>query len=177
MEISEEKILVFDADVLIHFMRAEKFSDLRLFYPNNKKVVLQKVVEELGVYRDSKVMLDSAIHQFKFLDVAEFPLSNDMFKEYAHLTGTFMNMGAGESACMSYCKFTDNVIVSSNLRDVGRYCQRHSIPLISTLDLVQWALENDLWSEGECNQFISTIIKKGGRLPKGTIKEYIESKS
>ena len=42
MEIAEEKVLVFDADVLIHFMQAGCFSDLKRIYPNNKKVVLQK---------------------------------------------------------------------------------------------------------------------------------------
>ncbi len=176
MTIPEDKTLVFDADVLIHFMRAERFSDLRFFYPKNKKVILEKVVEELSVYKDSKVMLDSAINQLKFLEVAKFPLSPDMFKEFAHLTGAIMNMGKGESACMSYCKFTEDVVVSSNLRDVGRYCNLHSIPLISTLDLVQWAFEHDIWNELECDEFISTIILKGGRLPSKTIKEYIARK-
>lgn len=64
MNITEEKILVFDADVLIHFMQGDSFSDLRFIYPKNQKVVLQKVFDELQIYKGSKIMLDSAIDTF-----------------------------------------------------------------------------------------------------------------
>lgn len=174
MVISEDKILVFDADVLIHFMQAGCFSDLKRIYPNNKKIVLQKVYEEVQVYKESKTMLDSAITVFKFLEIVNFPLSSDMMKEFAHLTSPIMNMGKGESACMSYCKFTDDVVVSSNLKDVGEYCKRHSIGLLSTMDLVLWALENKLWVEEDCDLFIKVVLKKGGRLPCKTISEYLQ---
>jgi hypothetical protein len=49
MSLSEEKILVFDADVLIHFMQAGCFSDLKRIYPNNSKVVLKKVYDEIKI--------------------------------------------------------------------------------------------------------------------------------
>jgi hypothetical protein len=173
MDITEDNILVFDADVLIHFMQAGCFSDLRKIYPKNKKIVLQKVYDEVQIYKESKTMLDSAINIFKFLELVTFPLSTDMLKEFAHLTSPIMNMGKGESACMSYCKFTNDVVVSSNLKDVGAYCRRHNIGLLSTLDLVQWALENSIWSEEDCNNFIKLVLKKGGRLPCATIQEYI----
>lgn len=173
MEIAGEKVLVFDADVLIHFMQAGCFSDLKRIYPNNKKVVLQKVYDELQVYKESKVMLESAIHAFKFLSVANFPMNTEMMKEYAHLTSSMMNMGKGESACMSYCKFTKDVVVSSNLKDVGNYCKLHNINLLTTMDLVHWAFINKIYSEEECNEFIQLVLKKGGRLPCKTIQAYI----
>lgn len=176
MAIPKDKILVFDADVLIHFMQAGCFSDLKRIYPDNKKVVLQKVYDELQVYSKSKTMLDSAIHSFKFIEIADFPLSAEMMNEFAHLTSPLMDMGKGESACMSYCRFTDDVIVSSNLRDVGEYCKRHTIELLTTMDLVSWALENSLWTEDDCNTFIKIVKKSGGRLPFDTVGEYMKRK-
>lgn len=174
MDIPEEKILVFDADVLIHFMQAESFSELRNIYPKNKKIILQKVYDELQIYKKSKVMLDSAIHTLKYIEIAPFPLSSEMMKEFAHLTSSLMDMGKGESACMSYCKFTHDVIVSSNLRDVGEYCKRHEIDLLTTMDLIKWALDNDLWTEKVCNRFITKVIKKGGKLPFKSINDYVK---
>lgn len=176
MKIEKEKILVFDADVLIHFMRAERFSSLMDIFPSNRKVVLEKVVEELSVYHESKVMLESAINTFKILSIASFPVSNEMMQEFAHLTSLMMNFGKGESACMSYCKFTGDVVVSSNLKDVGEYCKRHAIPLITTMDLVEEALVSKLWTEAECDEFISSVIGKGGKLTYKNMTEYLRRK-
>jgi|SRR5690554_3518709 len=176
MDISEKKSLVFDADVLIHFILAECFSELRNIYPKNSKVILQKVYDELQVYKDSRNMLDSAIYTFKYIQLVSFPLTTDMMKEFAHLTSPKMDMGRGESACMSYCKFTDDVIVSSNLRDVSIYCKQNAIDLLTTMDLVEWAFENELWSEKECDAFITVVLKKGSKLPTRTIRSYIERK-
>jgi hypothetical protein len=176
MELSADKILVFDADVLIHFMQAGCFSELKHIYPDNKKIVLQKVYDELQVYKDSKVMLDSAIETFQYIQLVSFPLSMEMMKEYAHLTSDLMNMGKGESACMSYCKFTQDIVVSSNLKDVGEYCKRHKIGLFTTMDLVKWAHDHRLWTEEKCDGFISDVSKKGGRLPVKTMKEFLGMK-
>lgn len=172
MKVSEEKILVFDADVLIHFMQAECFSDLRFIFPNNQKVILQKVFDELQIYKESKRMLESAITTFRFLSVIPFPQHLEMMKEYAHLTSSLMDLGKGESACLSYCKFTNNVVVSSNLSDVRKYCNFHKIELLTTLDLVSWAFENSVWNEQKCNEFIQTVIKKNGKIPNIKISEY-----
>lgn len=174
MELSEEKILVFDADVLIHFMQADKLADLKFIYPENQKVILEKVLDELQVFKKSKEAMHIAIENWKLFSLIEFPASIEIMKEYAHLTSSLMNMGKGESACMSYCKFTKNIVVSSNLRDVGEYCKRHQIGLITTMDLVKWAYVNKVWTEAECDAFISCVKKKGGRLPVNSLKEFLK---
>lgn len=172
MSLSEEKIFVFDADVIIHFMQAQKLADLQHIYPKNQKVILEKVLAELTVFSRSRAMIHTAIEEWRLFSVVPFPISTEMMKEYAHLTSPLMDMGKGESACMSYCKFTENIVVSSNLRDVGTYCKRHNIDLITTLDLVKWAFENGLWSEDESDAFIATVKRQGGRLPVSKIREY-----
>lgn len=42
------------------------------------------------------------------------------------------------------------------------------------MDLIFWAFKNETWTEEECNDFISSVLKKGGRLPCKTITCYIE---
>jgi hypothetical protein len=101
MSLSEEKIFVFDADVIIHFMQAQKLADLRLIYPKNQKVILEKVLAELTVFSRSRAMINTAIEEWKLFSVVPFPISTEMMKEYAHLTSPLMDMGKGASACMS----------------------------------------------------------------------------
>lgn len=173
MTIDASKILVFDADVLIHFMQGEAFSDLRYIYPNNKKVLLKSVYDELQIFRESSVMLASAINTFKFLSIADFPLHPEMMKEYAHLISPLMDMGKGESACLSYCKFTKDAVVSNNLKDVRIYCKTHKIDYLTTLDLVKWAYDNRVWNPEKCNEFIQIVIQKGGRIPNVKIEKYV----
>lgn len=171
MKPTPKQLLVFDADVLIHFMQGEAFSDLRRIFPSNKKIVLDRVYQEVEKYKDSKTMLDSAIDQFKFLEKVKFPLDVNMMQEFAHLTSSIIDMGKGESACMSYCKFTKDVVVSSNLRDVGEYCKRHTIDLLTTFDLIHEAYASKLWTEAACDEFITKVRCKGGRLPFKNLKE------
>jgi predicted nucleic acid-binding protein len=173
MTIDESKILVFDADVLIHFIQGEAFSELRFIYPKNKKVVLKHVYDELQISSESRVMLDSAIETFKFLSITEFPLSTEMMKEYAHLTSPLMDLGKGESACLSYCKFTKDAVVSNNLKDVRNYCKTHKIDYLTTLDLVKWAFDNQVWNKNKCDEFIQTVIKKGGKIPNVKIEDFV----
>ncbi|AEA44772.1 hypothetical protein [Fluviicola taffensis] len=168
------QILVFDADVLIHFIQGESFSDLRNIFPSNRKIVLDRVYMEVEKYKLSKTMLDSAIHQLKFIEIVQFPVNADMMKEYAHLTSAVMDMGAGESACMSFCKFTKDIVVSSNLRDVGEYCKRHTLDLLTTFDLIKEAYNSKLWTEEQYDAFISNVRAKGGRLPFKNLKESLK---
>lgn len=172
--INPEKILVFDADVIIHFINGDSFSSLKDICPDNEKVILDKVLEELNKNSTTKRMLDSAISVFKFIKSIPFPNSIEMIKEYAHLTSNLIDFGPGESACLSYCKYNENIVISNNLKDVKEYCKRHNIQLITTTDLVLWAYENGLWKEERCDLFLKTVIDKQGKIPCSSIKEYID---
>lgn len=56
------------------------------------------------------------------------------------------------------------------------YCKQNSIDLLTTMDLVEWAYENELWTEKECDAFITLVLKKGSKLPTKTIRSYIDRK-
>ena len=90
-------------------------------------------------------------------------------KEFARLNKT---KGTGESACLAYCKFHNNVLASSNLKDTKEYCQIENITYLTTLDFLWYAKKNKVMTEKECNDFIQTVISKNSILPNISITIY-----
>lgn len=76
-----------------------------------------------------------------------------------------LSVGEGESACMAYCRFTSNIIGSSNLRDIRNYCSEHKIAYLTTIDFLYYAWRKGLMSSDDCRSFISVVKAKGSRLP------------
>ncbi len=50
-----------------------------------------------------------------------------------------IHFSKGESACMAYCRYTSNIIGSSNLRDIKKYCNNHKIVYLTTIDFLYYA--------------------------------------
>lgn len=167
--IDPKKAIVFDADVLIHFDKAERLNQLQHIFPNNRKIILDKVVSELRNPR-----LQQALHYlvsvFKAVEVLPFPNDSRMKLEYALLSKT---RGAGESACMAYCRFSHDIIASSNLSDIKAYCEKNGIAYLTTMDFVYEAYVSGLWGEEECDDFIRTVLRKGSKLPFASFGAYL----
>lgn len=81
----------------------------------------------------------------------------------------------GESACMAYCKYNKDVIGSSNLKDITKYCQDNEITYLTTMDFINTAFENKMLTEAECDEFIYDVSSKGSRLPCSTLEMYRNS--
>lgn len=80
--------------------------------------------------------------------------------------------GDGESACLAYVRFNENILASSNLKDIHTYCQTHSIIYLTTMDFLCEALSNGLFDESRCDNFITTVKSKGSKLPVNKMSEY-----
>jgi hypothetical protein len=93
-----------------------------------------------------------------------------MLLEYANLSNTF---GDGESACMAYCKFNHDVVGSSNLKDIKKYCDDNSITYVTTLDFLYYAFKRNVLTADECNKIIQDVRNRGSKLPDTTIEEYV----
>ena len=107
----------------------------------------------------------------KNITLEVFPLNHDIMREYSLLCRTF---GKGESACMAYCRFTSNVIGSSNLRDIKKYCREHKITYLTTLDFLFYAWKKNLLTEKQCADFVVEVTSKGSHLPDITnIQDYV----
>ncbi|WP_422106804.1 hypothetical protein [Winogradskyella sp.] len=82
------------------------------------------------------------------------------------------NVGAGESACMSVARFNDNVIGSSNLSDISRYCFQHQISFLTTLDLLFIAVEGGKLNIGQFNEGVQNLIAGNYRIPNYCYDDY-----
>ena len=159
--------IVLDADVIIHFSKGGLLSLLPKIFPEYDYIVLDKVYDELAIVKNQ---LDNQILYFKNIRKVVFAPTAEMLREYANLKASF---GDGESACMTYCRFTSNIIGSSNLRDIKNYCADHGITYLTTLDFLYYAWYRKLMTDRECIAFINDVTSKGSRLPMiQSIKQY-----
>lgn len=159
--------IVLDADVIIHFSKAGRLSILPNIFPKCNYIILDVIYKELKTIQNQ---INNQIYFLKNISIEDFSPSGKMLMEYAMLTNTF---GRGESACMAYCKYTNNVIGSSNLKDIKTYCSENKITFLTTLDFLYYAYTKKIMSEKECDEFIDEVISKGSKLPKIKVSNYV----
>ncbi len=161
--LKKDSIILVDADVISHFITGNQISILPAIF-EYKIMVIDIVYQELCGFSRNKAEIDELINQKK-LTLLPFPEDNqDIVKEYFWIKG-MMFKGAGESACMAVAKYTNNIIASSNLKDIKAYCERHSLPYITTMDFLCEALKNGQLSLKACNVFIDRVLRAGSKLP------------
>lgn len=158
--IQKKTKIILDADVIIHFDKGGCFSTLLDIFPEFEYIVLDVVYHELNKTR--KALIDNTAILLKKVSKVTFSPLGDSRKDYAILKST---KGAGESACMIYCKDNHDVLGSSNLRDVSDYCLTHEITLLTTLDFLYYAFTRGKMTQQECVEFIQKVKSKGSVLP------------
>lgn len=161
--------ILLDADVVIHFGKGSQIFLLPKIFPDNEKLILDKVLSELEVLPSTRQFAANIIN-FKIARKIDFGVDQQVKIEYARLIRKF---DKGESACMAYCKFHNNILASSNIKDVKIYCQVNNIKLLSTMDLLLEAYNSGLLSEAECDFFIYNAKTKGSILPCNTIVQFM----
>lgn len=165
--------ILLDADVVIHFNKGEQIFLLPKIFPNNKLLILNKVIAELEAPASSKHFAENILN-YGIAEIVNFENDIEVKLEYARLTKKF---GKGESACMAYCRYHKNILASSNIRDVKEYCDQNGIQLLTTMDFLVRAFNTGLLDEAACDYFIFNVKFKGSILPCDHIAEYIASKS
>ncbi|MBO4827612.1 MAG: hypothetical protein J5506_10365 [Prevotella sp.] len=161
--------IVLDADVVIHFAKGGRLSQLPSIFPDYEYVLLETVYQELKSLRPQ---VDKQMLLLKNITLLPFAPRGEMLREYAMLRSRF-NFGKGESACMAYCLFTHNVIGSSNLRDIRAYCEEKKITYLTTMDFLWHAWRKHLLTTAEVKTFISEVKSKGSILPDVDIEKYV----
>lgn len=165
--------IVLDADVIIHFIKADQFSLLMDILPEYEYLVLDVVYDEITVNRHTKVQIDNTLHYLGHrMKKVVFAPAGDSRMEYARLRTT---LGKGESACMVYCRDNRDVLGSSNLRDIADYCKANNITYLTTVDFLYYAFIRHKMTKEEIDVFIATVLEKGSRLPVVDIETYVPS--
>ena len=164
--------ILIDADVISHFISGGKINLLPKIFPENKIFLIDKVYDEITRFHKKKPVINVMIRK-GFLTILPFPEDQpEILKEYANIKKRLFK-GDGESACMAVALYKNNIIASSNLKDIGNYCHLHSIDYLTTMDFLCAALNGNLLSIEECDEFISKVIRHGSKLPVLRMKSYV----
>lgn len=155
-----KKKIVLDADVIINFSKVKKLFQLTSFLPNYDFIILDIVYNEIN--EKIRIEIDNIINSLNTFSKVDFPQHEDMMCEYAKLTRKF---GKGESACMSFCRFSDNVVGSSNFKDIRNYCTENNIKYIGTVDFLYYGIKNGVIKEKEAKRLLNEMINLGGKVP------------
>lgn len=160
--------IILDADVVIHFAKGGYLNVLPLIFKEYEYAILDIVYNE--ILKPTRIQLDNQIHLLSNITRLPFKPQGEMLKEYAMLTAI---LGKGESACMVYCKYNNDVIGSSNLRDIREYCQENKLIYLTTIDFLYYAIKNKVMTIEEATQFILDVNNKDSRLPNIDFRTYI----
>ncbi len=155
--------IVLDADVIIHFIKAGQLYLLLDIFPEYEYLILDVVYEEITQRSSIKTQIDNLLNYFpKRISNIIFKPEGNSRLEYALLRNKF---GKGESACMVYCRDNNDVLGSSNLKDIKDYCNLHKITYLTTLDFLYYAYIRKKITKKECDSIIHDILSKGSKLP------------
>lgn len=154
MAYNNKTYLLLDSDIVIHLSKAERIAILNDLFPNRIKI-LDIVYEELKNNKTTNKNIEF-LNEFGYLIIEEFP--NGLLQEYFSLKK--MIKGAGESACLIYCKHNNDIIASSNTSDIVPYCKEHNIAFLTTLDIFAIAIEKGFMTNIEANEYIKKITYK-----------------
>src|SRR5690606_28489819 len=124
---------------------------------------------ELKNNRLVNVIVENMI-RMRSLSIVPFPTKRmEVIREYAQLIKT---KGKGESACLAYCRYHHHIIASSNLIDIRDYCDQYQVAYLTTMDILCIALQRNVLTEQECNDFIQTVRASNSKLPDMHITHY-----
>lgn len=164
--------IVLDADVIIHFVKAGQFSFLLDIFPEYQYLILDVVYDEVTVSSTTKTMIDNYLNLFGTRIVClKFKPRGESRLEYARLRSSLL-LGKGESACMVYCRDNNDVLGSSNLKDIKEYCSKNQITYLTTTDFLYYAFIRKKMTKAEVDAFISAVLAKGSKLPVIDIERY-----
>lgn len=168
---AERKIkIVLDADVIIHFAKGEMLSSLPMVFPECEFVVLDIVRQE--VKQPTLSQLQNQMAFLRNIKEVTFGETLEQRKEYARLTSV-VGLGRGESACMVYCRFNNDVVDSSNLRDITDYCEEHQITYLTTTDFLYYGIRRGVWTKADADKFIAQVNDSGSKVPVVDFDTYV----
>jgi hypothetical protein len=167
---NNETLILLDADVVIHFFHCNKVSIFNILFKGRIRI-LDVVLTELRANRSIRDVINNLIIYKQAVEI-EFPNTSneEMFREFVSLKSKIQ--GTGERACLVYCKYSQNIIASSNTKDIVPYCEANNVAYLTTLDFFCIAVERDILTEKEADADIATIFAKGSFLKCKSVAEY-----
>ena len=165
-----KRIILIDADVVSHFITGGQIMLLPSIFPYRIKI-LDKVYAELARFPNKRKEVQNLLN-FNLFEIMPFPEDDiEVRKEYFYLKKMRFK-GDGESACLAVVRKSNDILASSNLRDIAPYCDLHDIDYLTTMDFLCHANNTGKLTEEECDEFISKVKAAGSILPVTRISEF-----
>lgn len=173
---TDSRKILLDGDVISHFIKGNLFNLLSKLYPN-RLLILDIVKVEISQRKGWSKLIDELIKEHGIQEQV-FPGNKEFINEYASLISPYgQALGKGESACMVYCRFNKEILASSNLKDIQRYCSFHRIEYMTTVDIIYEGYQNGYINEIDGDSFILNVKSRGSKFPFNTMKELIDAKT
>ena len=169
--VKKNRIILIDADVVSHFITGQEIYTLPGIFPYKMKI-LDKVYDELENFKSKKTQVDNLINH-KILEIMSFPDNIPEIRKEYYWIKKQMFKGDGESATLAVTRFSNDIVGSSNLKDIKSYCEMHSIDYLTTMDFLCRALETGKMDLVRCNNFIANVLKSGSKLPVKNMGDHI----
>jgi len=168
MSHSKNVKVILDSDVLIHFIKGECLNLLPKILPSYSFVILD-IVYDNELAKSHRVIIQNTVTLLKAITIEHWEPTREERQEFLHLQKKF---GLGESAAMAYCKYHNDVLASSNLRDIVDYCNENKITYFTTMDFLYQAMSCNLMSEQTCDEFIRKVVLSNSKLPVSKMSEF-----
>lgn len=151
------KLVLLDCDVISHFIANNSLEDLPLILAPHPCFILDFVYLEVAAWPMRLAFLEATIKAGIIKRMA-FPEDFETKKEFARIKSCYPLIGDGERACMAVARFNENIVASSNFRDVAPYCTKFNVLFLGTLDILTVAIEKGIYDEQQCDEFIQTAL-------------------
>jgi len=162
-----EKLILLDCDVISHFIANNALEDLPKILVPHPCYILDFVYSEVAAWPIRLAFLE-AIIKTGGIKKMPFPEDFETNKEFARIKSCYPLIGDGERACMAVARFNENIVASSNFRDVAPYCNNFNVLFLGTLDILSVAVEKGIYDEQQCDRFIQMALKfNKATFPKG----------
>lgn len=174
---ARSKVLLIDNDVLSHFAATGNLDKLSDILSRHTIFIHEVVLKEAEKFKKvpSRYTDIQNWMQRKGIQVLHFPkgFSSPQVRDFYKLGKEYRVLDPGERAIIACARNGGEIVVSSNFRDVKNYCEENHIEYIGTFDILTIAMMKGIWSEADCNKFISEAIRiNGARFPKTVIGGY-----
>ncbi len=164
-----EKVkVVLDSDVIIHFIKGGCLNLLPQILPTYSFIILD-IVYDRELAASHRIILQNIVTHLNTISIVHWEPGREERQEFIRLQKQF---GLGESAAMAYCNNHNDVLASSNLKDIVDYCDTNSITYFTTMDFLYQAMFNNIMSEQECDEFIASVVAQDSKLPVTKMSDY-----
>lgn len=152
------KAILVDTDVISHFIATGNIDHLSEIFRPHTLLIVENVYKEATHHPgeiDRKQKIDDWIKRCKITRISFPQFNENVRKEFYRIKKESPLLGDGERACMSIARFGQEVVASSNFRDVAPYCEANGIEYVGTLDILVIAMQKGIYTAEDCNKFIT----------------------